>query len=608
MSITTKNFITIQDKIFLFLSMSDSDTKCATQSGLCPFAGSKDGEWQPKLTSCLDYIVQELGGRSPCILPLICNGNNQESATIQLQVNRHTLNFEPISFSRWFDCMEHSPSTSLSDMYTHPTWVIVIRTATHVYCQDENTGLVQKYGRSTNVTWSGGLINSPSLLWMPLFAESCRLAKGNTLVICESAPLSTLWRNVCHAQSFDKVSRGSRRAGDGIVGLCPCPDMPSLVVMTQATAKQQLMQSTKSALLTCHFDRIILHTMHPSKLDSQLLESLHEQWPNSLRWVACLATLHVSHLAPLFHFLRLRHTEVASLPVLLDQAPISLLSMKHLFSRTCWNMKTFFIKHKTGHPKKRARHSALNSSKKAVTLHMISIVPGDEERVLLSHNRRCEHETKFYDNPEALYLTQLQDRFVMTRHLTHDVLCEHYGQEDYINGLHRLRLTQANAGLECCVCLSDIPHCATLVLPCCHTLCTICFDGMLSSTHVTKCPLCNRVVPENQEPLIWVRHRAVQPGSKTSWIKACGLDYEQIGGPHKKCHLIADKTGSTKNTGFILWDTRMSTLQQAALAVVSNVDAGIVYTDMHVLLWQDFDDPETVKNDLKSLLPNGWLE
>jgi hypothetical protein len=556
----------------------------------------------------LEYVVQHLGGQAPHALQVTHEPRHKNGARLCPNIH-HKLCGENMTLTQWFDCMEKGPggqntgpTLNIPDLYAPNPWVF--RTPTHVYCQDAQTLRVQKFGRVTPLTLSGGIINAPSLQWLPQFNEACRRAGGTTLVICESAALSALWQSKCGAHSFGEVSRGSRRAGDGLVGVQPCPDMPSLVVATQATVTQQLLQHAKSAMHTCHFDRVVMHMARAAPLDQDLLDAVQHQWPSSWRWLLCMATLKPCHLPTCFAFLRLRHVSKASdtsgfqpcVPASLDLA--SPKCTERLFKLTCWNSL-----------------DATPSRAKVidVQLNLVEIKPSETERMLLTRNRRCEADAKFYADPTKLYMAEQLERFEYTHSLDRQTMSRYYGDGDFEGGIRRL-MSEARPGSEhcCCVCLDPIPKCATLVLPCCHTLCTMCYDGILSTGCVTaKCPMCKRELPDDQEPLLWVR-AADRDGknSKLKWAPA-RANMINIGGPHSaSLDVIPAKARHSVSSCFVgstnaitLWDTRLNTLHRAALAVVASMDAGHKVM-IYALLWQHFDQAHDVVRALMQLLPD----
>lgn len=474
---------------------------------------------------------------------------------------QHKLHGNTMTMQQWFECMEKEPKVKL--------------------------------GNDEKVTWSGGLINLPSLEWLPWFGHACR-GTQTTLVICESAAQSTLWRDLCGADHFSKVSRGSRRAGDGIVGHHPCPNMPSLVVATLDTVVRQLIQSNMSAMKTCHFDRIVMHVAQPDKFLNQcaadnLMSVLHKRWPHSRRWMVSAATWQAHHVAALFTFLRLRQCDAHFLS--LEKPPLffqmSAKCMEGLFKKACWN----------------------SSKHHSVLLNIVGIVPSDIERVLLTQNRQCEMDVKFYDDAPKLYLSKLRERFVMTSCLDEHKLRQHYGHELTQNlSTHVLHRLLKDPTPECCACLETVPWCATLVLPCCHTLCTVCHDNIAANFAMGKCPLCRQSVPD--DPLLWSRRKPksfINISSKRSWIRQQCKDHAQknwvhIGGVKNDANTLAGE-----NPSIVVWDTRLNTLHRAALAILANADMGSQNTVVHILLWQGFDNPTHVVNTLKSLLPDSWI-
>lgn len=560
----------------------------------------------------LEYVVQHLGGHAPYLLPSTHPKGPLEECPPTLCPNiQHVSHGQCMTLQQWVDHMETEHTLTLPDLHAPSSWVF--RTPEHVYCQDVQTGHVQKFGRLTRLTLSGGIVNAPSLLWLPQFNEACRRSSGTTLVICESAALSTLWREKCGAHSFGTVSRGSRRAGDGLVGIEPCPEMPGLVVATLATVAQQLIQHAKSAMRTCRFDRIVLHMMRAAQPDPDIVEAIHQLWPHSRRWYLCMATLKPCHLSACFKFLQLRHSDIrpanepggtapfeargqgcapeetahavsdidAELPASLELA--SPACLKRLFKMACWN----------------ALDGCVPPPKKLIRLSWVEIQPSETERMLLTHNRQCEANTKFYSNPHRLYMGDHMERFQCTHRLTHAALRQHYGPGNFEDGLRRL-LSESRLGADliCAVCLDPIPKCATLVLPCCHTLCTMCYFGIVGTRcTAVRCPLCQRELDEDQEPLLWVRAKSDgDKNSKLKWAPACD-NMLNIGGPHN---------GSLALTSTIaLWDTRPNTLHRAALAVVSSMDAGHDVM-IYALLWLGFDQVHDVVSALMQLLPDTY--
>jgi len=548
---------------------------------------------------CLDYIVNHMGGQAPHVLPVTYAGSELAPPNLCPYI-KHRSRGRSMTFRQWFECMEKEPCCSMSDLHTPRSWVL--RTLTHTYCQDPHTRHIQKWGRITRVMLSGGMVNTPALHWLPQFGQVCRHAGGKTLVICESAALSLLWRDQCGAHPFAAVSRGSRRAGDGLVGVMPCPDMPDLVVVTQATAVQQLLAENKSAMRVCHFDRVVMHLAQPDMLDPDVVTALHAQWPHSRRWLLCMATLQPQHLPGVFTFLRLRHNpgSAPELAVVLDQS--SPACVEQLFKMSCWNL---------------CPNGELLRAPR-ISLRMATIVPSDTERMLLTHNRQCEAKAAFYATPHKLMRDNLS-RFQVTHHLDRHVLCNYYGPGNFEGPLQQLQALAASTH-ACCVCMDVIPACATPVLPCCHTLCIACHDRILTTQGVMTCPQCRQALPEDIEPLLWVRvDERYKPSSKMCWVRDFyvhhGLDGEQnteIGGPHTTIMSCAarphapQQVGRAANHDIIAWDARPGTLHQLALAIMARVDAGMPHT-VRVLLWDGFDAPDTVTHSLRGLLPDGWL-